>query len=346
MNAPLPTNEPERLAALRRYSILDTRPEQDFDDLAMAAAQTCGTPVALVSLIDTNRQWFKAKVGLTTAQTPRDVAFCAHAVLQSDVLVVPDALADDRFAKNPLVTAEPHIRFYAGAPLITSDGHALGTLCVIDHVPRQLNPEQVETLRTLSRQVVAQLELRRTAGALARSATDSQAAADVLRTITTETASATASDFFHLLVRHLAETLRVRHAFVAECTDATKSHVRTLAFWNRDGFSENVTFPLRGTPCEHVIGGQECSYPERVQSLFPQDKDLVTLAGEGYLGVPLHDSSGTILGHLALIHDQPLHPKPHEIAIVKIFAARAGVELERARLRSRSPTESRARGSG
>ena len=154
---------------------------------------------------------------------------------------------------------------------------------------------------------------------------------EALRTITAETASATASDFFHLLVRHLAETLRVRYAFVAECTDASNTRVRTLAFWNRDSFSENVAFPLRGTPCEHVIGGQLCSYPERVQSLFPQDKDLVTLAAEGYLGVPLHDSAGNIFGHLALIHDQPLHPKPHDIAIVKIFAARAGAELERMR---------------
>ncbi|MGH8768473.1 MAG: sigma 54-interacting transcriptional regulator, partial [Burkholderiales bacterium] len=215
--------------------------------------------------------------------------------------------------------------------MITPDGHALGTLCVIDHVPRQLKPEQVETLRALSRQVVAQLEMRRMTADLALTATEGQTAVEALRAITTETASATASDFFHLLVRHLAETLRVRYAFVAECTDATNTRVRMLAFWNRDSFSENVTFPLRGTPCEHVIGGQECSYPVRVQSLFPQDKDLVTLAAEGYFGVPLHDSSGNILGHLALIHDQPLHPKPHEIAIVKIFAARAGAELERAR---------------
>ena len=162
MKASLPNNEKERLEALYQYNILGTAPEEVFDDFTELAAQICETPIALITFIDNHRQWFKSKVGLTITQTAREVSFCTHTIRGNEVFLVKDALADERFTTNKLVTSEPHIRFYAGAPLITSTGYALGTICVIDYVPRELNSQQLRALQSLSRQVMTQLELRRT----------------------------------------------------------------------------------------------------------------------------------------------------------------------------------------
>jgi signal transduction histidine kinase len=161
ITAPIPENEAERLEALRRYHILDTRSDPAFDDLAALASYICGTPIALVSFVDSDRQWFKARVGVEASEMPRDVAFCAHTILENDTFIVEDALNDKRFADNPLVTSDPKIRFYAGAKLMTSDGYSLGSLCVVDRVPRKLTSSQKEALQALSRQVVAQMEYKR-----------------------------------------------------------------------------------------------------------------------------------------------------------------------------------------
>ena len=155
------TNEAARLDALKSYRILDTDPEQAFDDLTLLASQICSTPVALITLIDDHRQWFKSRVGVSITETSRDIAFCARAIAQRDILVVPDALLDERFCENPFVRHEPHIRFYAGAQLVTPDGHALGTLCVLDTVARTISEPQLKALDALRRQVQGQLELRR-----------------------------------------------------------------------------------------------------------------------------------------------------------------------------------------
>lgn len=162
-----PHNEAERLSALRRYEILDTPQEAAFDDLVMIASAVCGMPMGSVSLIDADRQWFKARLGLSEPETSRDNAFCAHAILNpEEVMVVADATEDPRFRDNPFVTSNPGIRFYAGAPLLGAEGLPMGTLCVMDHRPRKLEPHQIEALNALSRQVSRLLEIRQTSRAL------------------------------------------------------------------------------------------------------------------------------------------------------------------------------------
>jgi GAF domain-containing protein len=168
MSAPVPKSEAKRLKVLWQYEVLDTVPEEVFDDLTNLAAHICEAPIALISLVDEDRQWFKSKVGLTLNETSRDISFCAYAIMQNDLFIIPDATKDARFAHIPLVTAEPKIRFYAGAPLVTPDGHALGTLCVLDKQPRELRPEQQKALRVLAHHIVTQLELRRHSRELTR----------------------------------------------------------------------------------------------------------------------------------------------------------------------------------
>ncbi len=180
--APRPANETERLAALQRYAVLDTPPEPAFDDLTRLAAQVCGAPISLITLVDGSRQWFKSRVGWETDQTSRDLSFCSHAILQPGLFVVEDASQDEQFSDHPLVRSDPAIRFYAGVPLVTPDGFALGTLCVLDRQPRRLSPEQAGALTTLAAQVMTQLELRRHLAELARNIAQHQRTEERLRT--------------------------------------------------------------------------------------------------------------------------------------------------------------------
>ena len=175
MIAPLPSDEPHRLEALRSMNVLDSSPDPLFERIVHLAAQIMDTPISAVSLVDSHRQWFKAKLGLEVSETPRDVAFCAHAILSHAPLVVEDATKDSRFAENPLVTGDPKFRFYAGAPLISNEGFRLGTLCAIDRKPRRVSQGQIAALQTLSSVAATALGLQKELKAATASLTQSQA---------------------------------------------------------------------------------------------------------------------------------------------------------------------------
>jgi signal transduction histidine kinase len=236
---PVPSDETARRAALQRYAILDSAPEPAFDDLVALASQICGAPMSMVSLLDAQRLWFKARTGLDAAQVPRDVSFCAHAVGRgAQPLVVPDALADPRFFDNPLVAGEPHIRFYAGAPLVAPEGHALGTLCVMDTRARELSSAQLSALGALARQAMAQLELRLHARELEARIRDLDAAQAELRQ-----------------ARQSAEEARQ----AAEASAAAKSR-----------FVANMSHEIR-TPLNAVIGYAQLLAADSAAAALPRE---------------------------------------------------------------------------
>jgi PAS domain S-box-containing protein len=213
VTTPPEPREKRRIEVLWEHEILDTPPEQVFDDLTSLAAYICGAPIAMISLVDEDRQWFKSRIGISQAETSRDISFCAHAIQGEELFIVPDAVNDPRFANNPLVTGEPNIRFYAGAPLITPEGDALGTLCVIDRAPRRLSPEQEQALRLLSRQVMTQLDLRRRSRLLAQAQKDRAEAQAALKARETEAQNLL---FAEKQARELAEAAESKYRMLME----------------------------------------------------------------------------------------------------------------------------------
>ena len=228
--AALPENEDERLAELLSYDVLDTEAEQLFDDLTTLASQICETPIALISLIDPDRQWFKSRVGLDAEETSREIAFCSHAILQEEVFEIPNATLDPRFHDNPLVTGSPDIRFYAGAPLITPSGHAIGTLCAIDRKPRTLTEAQKTSLQTLSKSVVAHLELKRKNRELERT---SQFKSDFLSYVSHEIRTPlNAINTFSRLLEGEAKKLDLPPSFTTPLSHVSQSGERLLEIVN------------------------------------------------------------------------------------------------------------------
>lgn len=181
MEIRLSNNEVGRLEALRLYQILDTAPEEAFDDLTLLVTQICETPIAFITLVEAHRQWFKSKVGLDVAQNPLNVGFCPLVIAKREILIIPDTLAEQQYATNPVVVSNPHVRFYAGAPLTTVEGHIIGTICALDYIPRELSQKQVDALQALSRQVMTQLDLRRVLINLSINNAERQRAQEVLQ---------------------------------------------------------------------------------------------------------------------------------------------------------------------
>lgn len=246
-------------------------------------------------------------------------------------VVLADAVNDPQFAKDTYVV-EKRPKSILCVPILLQ-GKFIGILYLENSLTiGAFTPERTEVAQILSSQAAISLENARLYDEMKGEIAERERMENTLRAIMEGTASVTGRDFFRSLVRHLARAFHVRYGFVAECTDDLKTRVGTLAFWSGEGFGENFSYALSGTPCRNVIDGEVCYYPERVQSLFPEDEDLVSISAESYFGIPLYGSSGDILGHLAVIDDKPMNIGGHEnISILKIFAARAGAELERKR---------------
>jgi len=275
MKAELPSNEAARLEALLNYQVLDTLPEDAYDDITLLASEICGTPMAAVSLIDSTRQWFKSKVGLAIPETARDKAFCAHAILQPDITVVSNTQADERFADNPLVTGEPWIRFYAGAPLLTPKGEALGTLCVIDQVQRTLTEKQINSLRALSRQVMAQLELRRHVGLQEKNQRILKNYQDMLERTNALLQKQSVTDD----VTGFNNT-RFLHQYLDQCLGPTSAELEklTLVFFDMDNFKQVVD--KHG----HLLGAKVLKeVAEVVHSYLDTEDRIVRYGGDEYI---------------------------------------------------------------
>lgn len=323
---PIPANETERLMALYRYRVLDTPPEAAFDRITALASRLFQVPIALVSLVDQSRAWFKSCFGFSQTEVKRDETICSFAVLYDNVLVVLDPQQDPRFCCNPFVLSEPGLRFYAGAPLITPDGYNLGTLCLLDTEPHSdFTADQQATLLDLATLVVDELELRLSIMRIA------QSDAAMLQ-ITQGVSAATGEAFFYALVQHFAKVLDMDYTYIGllEQTPSGSEQIRTIAVSAHGEITANFDYPLEKTPCQDVLRQRKlCCYPHNVQALFPEAPLLAPLQVQSYVAIPFYNSAGQPLGLLGLMHCQPLDNVQLAEYLLPIFALRIVAELER-----------------
>ncbi|MBC6435627.1 PAS domain S-box protein [Nostoc sp. HG1] len=321
---PLPDYEVERLKALRRYNILDTPPEVAFDRITALAARLFDIPIALVSLVDESRGWFKSCYGFDADEVARDITICSLALLSNDVLIIPDTRQDDRLVCNPFVQSEPGLRFYAGAPLITEDGFTLGTLCLLDTKPRDaLTLEQTATLTDLAAMVMDELELRLAARTIAR--IDA-----LLLEVTQGVAATTGEAYFYALVQHLSKVLEVDYAYIGLVADPEAETLNTIAVYAKGKTIDNFAYSLHDTLCYEVLHQKKlCCYPCDVQTIFPHTSLLEPLKVESYIAIPVCDSKGTAIGLLGMMHSKPLENIQIAESLLTIFSLRIATELER-----------------
>jgi predicted ATPase/transcriptional regulator with GAF, ATPase, and Fis domain len=262
------------------------------------------------------------------SDSPLSLAVISYVRQTGENVVVGNALIDERFATDPYIF-ETKLRSILCVPIV-HHGKLGGILYLENHLaPDAFTADRIEMLRMLSAQAAISLENVQLYEEMKQEVVERRRAEEMLRAVTEGTAAVTGDDFFYSLVRHLASALQVRYAFVAKCTDAGKTRVRTLAFWQRDHIGENVEYNVADTPCLKVLDGTVCQYAENIRALFPHDKDLFQLNAESYTGVPVLNTAGQVIGHLAVLDDKPMPEDTRGLAVLKIFAARAGAEFER-----------------
>ncbi len=324
INLIVPPNEPERLAALYRYQILDTPAEVSFDRLTALASRLFKMPTVLISLVDESRAWFKSSIGFSATEVLRNETMCSFAVLTNEPLIVPDTRLDDRFACNPFVQCEPGMRFYAGAPLIDRDGFNLGTLCLLDSAPHApLTAEQEATLVDLAAMVVDELELRLAAQQIA--SVDA-----ALVEITQGVAKVTGGDFFDELVGHFAKVLGADYVYIGLVEGTEPKMMKMIATCDRGNIVENLEYRLQDTPCWEAIEQRKiCCHPRNVQARFPNAPLLKPLSIESYVAIPFYGSDGNVLGLLGVMDGKPLANVQLAESLMTIFASRIATELER-----------------
>jgi diguanylate cyclase (GGDEF)-like protein len=318
--------EAVRLAALRRYGILDSAPEDVFDDIAVIAAHVCGTPMALVSLVDEDRQWFKAKVGIDVDQTSRDLSFCAHAIQQDGVFEIRDATQDSRFVDHPFVTDDTHVRFYAGAPLVTSTGQSLGALCVVDTRPRDLEPAQREVLTALSRIVMNQIEARQLSQSLLGVTTALERLGELSGAVDLEQATAQVLALAHDVLPADGVTL-----LLADEDDPRVLRTQGLLGGGSEqeailaGLAVDIARPT-GSVAASVRLGEPLYVPDLSRSTVDDDELGLLIGARSALVVPFHGVTGALLllwgGH------QDRVPEAAR-SLLALLAAQAGPHLAR-----------------